>query len=169
MKTNELPHYDDRDNPTGCCPRFNPEGWDGQNLHFENKDFIRTTTKSALHIPLNMGRVFDRIQTKILAADAYDPDDYIVLSRDLSPWQAEHLFSLSKPIADEEHVTLTGDYITKVFEGPYRKAKDWFAEMQAIAGNGDTTNEDVYFFYTTCPKCAKVYQKNYVVGVARMN
>ena len=25
-----------------------------------------------------------------------------------------------------------------------------------------------YFYYTTCPKCAKVYGKNYVVAVAEV-
>lgn len=169
MKTNQLPRYDDSDNPTGCCPRFNPEGWDGQKLHFENKDFIRATTKSAMHIPLNMGRVFERLQSKILKADAYDPNDYIVLSRDLSPWQAEHLFSSSKAVQDEEHVKLTGDYVTKVFEGPYQEAKHWYDEMLAIGGDAAAAKDEVYFFYTTCPKCAKVYGKNYVVGVARTN
>ena len=29
MHVNELPHYDSSANETGCCPRFNPEGWDG--------------------------------------------------------------------------------------------------------------------------------------------
>ena len=169
MKTNQLPHYDDSDNPTGCCPRFNPEGWDGQKLHFENKDFIRVTTKSAMHIPLNMGRVFGRLQSKILEANAYDPNDYIVLSRDLSPWQAEHLFSSSTAVRDEEHVKLTGDYITKVFEGPYRKAKEWYADMLTIDGDAAAASDEVYFFYTTCPKCAKIYQQNYVVGIVRTN
>ncbi len=27
--------------------------------------------------------------------------------------------------------------------------------------------EKIYFFYTNCPKCAKYYGKNYVVGVAK--
>jgi len=26
----------------------------------------------------------------------------------------------------------------------------------------------MYFFYTTCPTCAKHYGKNYVVGVAKV-
>lgn len=26
----------------------------------------------------------------------------------------------------------------------------------------------VYFFYTICPKCAKYYGKNYVIGVAEV-
>ena len=28
--------------------------------------------------------------------------------------------------------------------------------------------KNIYFFYTTCPKCAKAYGKNYVVGVAQL-
>ena len=167
MQPNSLPHYDDSDNPTGCCPRFKPEGWDAQELHFENKDFVRATTKSAMHIPLNMAPVFERVQRKMVETGAYDVDNCIVLSRDLSPWKAEHLFAVSAAVPDEEAVTLTGDFTTKVFEGPYRNAKDWYAEMQAIAREKGATTDEVYFFYTTCPKCAKAYGKNYVVGVAR--
>lgn len=122
-----------------------------------------------MHIPLNMGRVFERVQSKATESEAYDPDNCIVLSRDLSPWQAEHLFSVSAAVPDEEHVTLSGDYVTKVFEGPYRNAKDWYVEMQSEAGEAGATNDEVYFFYTTCPKCAKVYGKNYVVGIARIS
>jgi hypothetical protein len=168
MKKNALPHYDDSVNTTGCCPKFNPEGWDGQELHFENKDFIRATTKSLLHIPVDMGSVFNRVQSRIVDADAYDPDNAIVLSRDLSAWQSEHLFSISKPVPEEEVVTLTGDFITKVFEGPYRKAKTWHEEMKKLAREKGGTSDEVYFFYTTCPKCAKAYGKNYIVGVARV-
>ncbi|MBA3908731.1 MAG: hypothetical protein C0524_02365 [Rhodobacter sp.] len=167
MKTNAVPHYDDSDNTTGCCPRFNPKGWDGQKLHFVEKDFVRATTRSAMHIPLNMGRVFARVQGKIEDAGGTDPDNCIVLSRDLSPWESEHLFSFPAPLPNEETVTLTGDFITRVFEGPYREAKTWHAEMQAEARKQGGSGDDVYFFYTTCPKCAKAYGKNYVVGVAR--
>jgi hypothetical protein len=28
--------------------------------------------------------------------------------------------------------------------------------------------EKLYFFYTTCPKCAQVYGKNYVVLLAKI-
>ncbi len=169
MQTNAVPHYDDSVNTTGCCPRFNPEGWDGQELHFENKPFIRATTRSALHVPIDMGRVFQRVQRHIDNADARDVDNLIVLSRDLSNWKAEHLFSVSGQVPDEEPVTLTGDFITKVFEGPYREAGNWHREMQELAQSKGGSSDEVYFFYTTCPKCVKAYGRNYVVGVARLN
>jgi Bacterial hydrolase len=168
MLENALPHYDDSVNTTGCCPKFNPEGWDGQEIHLKDKPFARATTKSVMHIPVNMGLVFTRVNGHIMDAGAYDPNDYIVLSRDLSPWQSEHLFAISKPVGDEEQVTLSGDFVTRVFEGPYRDAKEWYGTMTDLAREKGATSDEVYFFYTTCPKCAKAYGKNYVVGVARV-
>jgi hypothetical protein len=58
MQINALPRYDQSVNTTGCCPRFNPEGWEGAELHFRDKPFLRADTISALHIPLNMGRAY---------------------------------------------------------------------------------------------------------------
>lgn len=168
METNKLPHYDMSDNPTGCCPRFKPEGWDGVELHFEDKSFVRAETKSVMHVPVNMGKVFSRVQEHVEAAGGFDPDDTIVLSRDLSSWKSEHLFAASKPVPDEEMVTLSGDFVTKVFEGPYKEAKDWYDEMKQLAAERGKTDGEVWFFYTTCPKCAKVYGKNYVVGLAEV-
>ena len=60
MKTNVLPAYDYEDNPTGCCAHFHPEGWDNQTLHLDNKKFVRATTHSLFHIPLDMGKVFQK-------------------------------------------------------------------------------------------------------------
>lgn len=168
MQTNALPHFDDSVNTTGCCYRFNPDGWDGQELHLENKPFIRATTRSLMHVPLNMGRVFARVQGHIDAAKAFDPENFIVLSRDISPWQTEHLFSSSVPVREEETVTLSGDFLTKVFEGPYRDAATWFDDIREQVRSKGHEPGNVYFFYTTCPKCARVYGKNYVVGVAEM-
>ena len=115
-----------------------------------------------------MGKVFQRVQTHLENAGAFDPDDVIVLSRDLSAWQAEHLFAAGQNVPDEEMTTLSGDFVTRVFEGPYRDAKDWDAEMREAVSTRGATPSEVYFFYTTCPKCAKAYGKNYVVGVARV-
>jgi hypothetical protein len=168
MKVNSLPHYDDSTNTTGCCPKFNPEGWDGQELHFKDKKFVRATTLSAMHIPLNMGKIFARVHCGIEDSNAYDPNDFIVLSHELSPWKAEHFFSVSRDIKGEEMTALNGDYITKVFEGPYSHVKDWYSDMEGVARAQGSEPKKIYFFYTTCPKCAKVYGKNYAVGVAEV-
>lgn len=168
MLTNTVPQMDMSDNPQGCCPRFEPEGWDGRYLHFVDKLFVRATTRSVMHLPVNMDRVFTRVQKRIEDAGVQDPSGYFVLSRDLSATQGEHLFAVKGPVPEEEMTTLTGDYMTRVFEGPYRKAADWVHEMEvAVKARGHAPG-DIFMFYTTCPRCARVYGKNYVVGVAEM-
>ncbi|RWK67222.1 MAG: hypothetical protein E5X43_25790 [Mesorhizobium sp.] len=64
---------------------------------------------------------------------------------------------------------LSGNFVTKVFEGPYSQARVWHEEMRQIARDRKSEPSNVYFFYTTCPKCAKAYGKNYVVGVAAIS
>ncbi len=53
-----------------------------------------------------------------------------------------------------------------VFEGPYSRAGKWAGEMAALLKEQGRPLKKLYFWYTTCPKCAKVYGKNYVVLVA---
>lgn len=168
MQTNAFPRIDTSDNTTGCCPRFKPQGWDNQLLHFEDKKFVRATTRSAMHVPWNMGQVFTRVQGRIEDADAADPEKEIVLSHELSPWEGAHFFAVEKDVPGEEMTTLSGDYITRVFEGPYRKAKDFAHDMEVAATAMGETAKTVYFFYKTCPKCAKEYGENYMIGVAEI-
>lgn len=168
MRTNAIPSIDLSDNPTDCCPRFQPDDWDGRDLHFDDMKFLRATTISVLHIPINMGRVLGRVQAAIEDEDAGLPDGYLVMSKESSPWGAEHYFAVSKDVAGEQMVTLTGDYLTKVFEGPFRDAGKWHDTMQDVARNAGKEPKNTYFFYTTCPKCAKVYGKNYVVGMVEV-
>ena len=131
LKTTDLPRMDLANAPTGCCPRFDPEGWDGLEVHFEDTPFVRATTRSLMHIPLNMGTVFSRVQAHI---------------------------------EDEEMTRLSGTFLTRVFEGPYRHAGDWVRAMEVAAKAAGKTGGRVFMFYTTCPKCAKAYGQNYVVG-----
>jgi hypothetical protein len=168
MQTNQLPAYDMSDSPTGCCPRFNSGIWDDQELHLKDKLFVKAETKSAMHIPLNMGRVFERVQKHLEDAKAYDPNGYVVLSDDSSPWKAQHYFAAAKPVPGEDMITLSGDFVTKVFEGPFRDASKWCDALTEHAREKGHDVKKIYYFYTTCPKCAKAYGKNYVVGIAQV-
>lgn len=168
MQTNALPVYDSSVNTTNCCPKFNPEGWDGQELHFEDKSFVRAETHSVLYIPTDMSKVFSRVQTRLSRDTEGFPDQFIVLSRSVAPFTEEHLFSSDTPVEGEEMVTLSGDFLTKVFEGPYSKMGEWMGEMEEAVRAKGAEPSDIYFFYTTCPKCAEAYGQNYVIGVGRI-
>lgn len=168
MNMNVVPRLDTSVNTTGCCPRFNPEGWDGAEVHLRDKPFLRATTRSVMHVPLNMDKVFTRVMARLDAGARAVPDGYLVLSRDLSAWNAEHLFAINGPVPGEEVVTLSGDFVTKVFEGPFSAMRNWHETLREISRAAGKPDGRTYFYYTTCPKCAKVYGKNYVVGFAEV-
>lgn len=168
MDINRLPPRHEDDNPTGCCPRFQPEDWTDVTLHFRDKRFVRAETRSVMHVPLNMGAVFTRVNERLAKADAYDPQDYITLSHDLSPWKAEHFFAASKNVEGEEMVLLSGDFLTRLFQGPFSQMGEWAREMEAAAAAAGKPGAEIWFYYPTCPKCSKAYGVNPVVGLARV-
>lgn len=129
---------------------------------------MRVGTKSILHIPLNMGAMFTDSFAAIENAGAQDSDAFLVLSHELSPWKAEHLFAVTKEVPDHDMVRVSGDYITAIFEGPFKEAGNWHKAMEDIAARNGRQAQEVSFFYTTCPKCAKTYGKNYVVGFVKL-
>lgn len=168
MHVNQTPIYDQSNNPTGCCPRFNPAGWDEVTLHFQNKPFVKANTVSLAHVPLNMGRVFARVLGQLQASGQEAGAQHIVLSRDLSAFQGEHLFATKGDVQGAQMTTLSGDFLTKVFEGPFSDQPEWEGQLREMAENAGATAGDVWFFYTTCPKCAKIYGKNPVVGLVEL-
>lgn len=167
MTINELPKINMDKTETGCCPKFDPQGWDEQTFVFENKLFVKAKTISFLHMPLNIGSVYPKIFKKIETEQAIG-NGFVVLSYDPSPWKGEHYFAVTKDIPGEEMTRLSGTYLTKVFEGPFKQARSWMKQMEEYVKSKDKTIKKLYFFYTTCPKCAKHYGKNYVVAFAEI-
>lgn len=168
VDTNFLPYTDlERLEPGCCCPAFDPTQWDKLDLHFRDKLFVHVRTRSLFHIPLDMSAVFFATWEAIQAAGAEDCR-YAVLSNDESKWHGEHYFAVTKEVPGLHNVTLSGNFTTRVFEGPYRDAYIWVNEMREdIALMGHRMGR-LFFYYTTCPKCAERRGKNYVVGVGEV-
>jgi len=147
---------------TGCCPRFDPDPWDGTRIEFDERRFVKDRVRSFLHIPLNFGPVMVRNCTKIEAADAKDAD-MLVLSDENSLWGADVYISATKDVPGADNVRLSGRYVSQVFEGPYKDVRKWERRLHDDAAAQGNRLKRTLFYYTTCPRCAKAYGKNYVV------
>jgi len=152
---------------TGCCPRFNPEPWDEKEMTFQGKLFIKDHVRSFMHIPLNFGKVMVKNMERIQKADALAPEP-ILLSDENSLWGADIYIAVAKDVPGAEMARISGTFVTKVFEGPYKNAGKWAKEMKAYVQSKAKEIEKMYFFYTTCPKCAEYYGKNYTVMLAKV-
>ncbi|MBU0977639.1 MAG: hypothetical protein KKD18_04440, partial [Nanoarchaeota archaeon] len=83
-------------------------------------------------------------------------------------WGSDVYFEVTEHVPNAENVFLSGTFMTKVFEGPYQNIKIWMKEMEAYVKSKSKVPKNYYFFYTTCPKCAKQYGKNYVIIFAEI-
>jgi len=61
---------------------------------------------------------------------------------------------------------MSGTFLSKVFEGPFKNAGKWVKQMKRYVKSQGKELKKMYFFYTTCPACARVYGKNYTVILA---
>ena len=153
--------------PTGCCPPFDPDPWNEKEITWEGNRFVKTHVHSLFHIPLDMGRKVMQSMRLIEGAHATAPQGPM-LSQETSPWGSELYINVTGPVAGADVVTISGTFLTKVYEGAFRNAPDWVADMERHVAAKGRTMKKLYFGYTTCPRCAKAYGKNYVVLFAQI-
>lgn len=152
---------------TGCCPRFNPEPWQEKEVTFKDELFLKDSVRNIFHIPINFGSVMLKNMDKITKADALSVEP-LLLSDEKSMWKSDLYIAVAKEVPDAEMVKLSGTFLTKVFEGPYSATSKWVRAMNDFIKPKGKEMKKLYFFYTTCPKCAKVYGKNYTVLLAEV-
>lgn len=152
---------------TGCCKRFNPAPWDGKEVNFQGELFLKDHVRSFFHIPLNFGQVMVKNMERIEKAGALAQDP-LMLSDENSLWGSDIYISVSKDVPGAEMGEISGNFLSKVFEGPYSNMGKWVKETQDFVKSKGKTLKKMYFFYTTCPKCAKFYGKNYIVILAEI-
>ena len=152
---------------TGCCPRFDPGPWEDKEIKFQDKLFLKDHVRSFLHIPLNFDKIMVKNMEKIAAANALSPEP-LLLSDEKSMWGSDVYIAVSREVPGAQMEKISGTFLSKVFEGPYKNMGKWAKEMQGFVKSKGKELKKMYFFYTTCPKCAKYYGKNYTVILAHV-
>lgn len=150
-----------------CCPKFNPEPWDGKTFNWENKKFIRDKVFTVFYMPVNFGSVMVKIQKK-LDKEGILVQDWMCLSDHTSKWNMDVYLAVDKELPDANNVTISGKYVTKVYEGDFKETGNWCKDFDGYLKEQNLEMKKMYMWYTTCPKCAKKYGKNYVVIVAEV-
>lgn len=155
------------DSETGCCKRFNPKPWDNKLVKFDKRLFLKDSMKTLFHMPLGFGKLMVRDMEKISAAGALAKEP-LMLYDCKSAFSADIYIAVSKNVPRAKMERISGTFLSKVFEGHFKNSGKWVKEMQAYAKSKRKEIKKLYFFYTTCPACAKVYGKNYVVLLAQI-
>ncbi len=152
---------------TGCCPKFDPSLWDGKTFRWSNKKFVKDTVFTIFYMPLNFGSVITRLMNAITKSGARSPKS-MCLSDHVSKWKMDIYVDTDKKVSGCKSITLSGKFIFKVYEGSFKDTGLWMDDFKKYLDQKGFTAKKTYMWYSTCPKCAKVYGKNYVVAVAKI-
>lgn len=150
-----------------CCPEFKAELWDNKTQEWNNKKFIKDKVCSFIYMPLNFGKVITRLIKKAENANACSPD-YLCLAEHTSKWNMDIYLGITKEIDNAENVSLSGNFFSKVYEGSFKDTGKWMKDFENQLKNSNLSAQKTFMWYTTCPKCAKKYGKNYVVIIAKL-
>ena len=150
-----------------CCPEFDPIAWDDKIFEWQDKKFIKDHVFTFFYMPVNFGKVMKRFDNKVTAAGASIPD-WLCLSDHTSNWNMDLYLAVDKEIPGAENSLLSGRFYSKVYEGKFQDTGKWCNDFKSIAEARGFKIKKWYMWYTTCPKCAKKYGKNYVVIISQV-
>lgn len=150
-----------------CCPRFNPEPWDETIFNWDNKKFVKEKVRTFMYMPINFGGAMKKFDKKTREIGA-EMQDNMCLSDHSSKWNIDVYCAVNKEVPGLKNITLSGKFLSKVYEGNFKKTGEWCKNFENFAKEKNLNVEKMYMWYTTCPKCAKKYGKNYVVIIAKV-
>ncbi len=150
-----------------CCPKFNPAPWDDKIFEWRDKKFIKDKVFTLFHMPVNFGAVVKRMSAKIEKAGGQSLD-WMGLCDHTSKWNMDLYVAVDREIPDTENVSLSGRFLSKTYEGDFKDTGKWCEDFKKFAASKNLEIKKWYMWYTTCPKCAKKYGKNYTVIIGKV-
>jgi hypothetical protein len=151
-----------------CCPKFEPESWDDKLHNWDNKKFIKSKVMTFFYMPINFGSVMKKLDVMVRKSEAKFLDN-MALSDHTSKWNMDIYLAVDKEISGIENTTFSGKFYSKVYEGDFKETGNWCKDFESVVKSKEMNVKKWYMWYTTCPKCAKKYGKNYVVIVGELN
>ncbi|MCF8374026.1 MAG: hypothetical protein K9H64_20560 [Bacteroidales bacterium] len=154
-----------------CCLPVDTALWENITHVWNEKPFIGESIPLIFHIPMPwmikkvVGRLWGQAQE---AGAAPEMKDFLMLAHDPSPWKGEYLLAVNKDVPGANNIKLSGTYISKVFDGPFNAIPKYIKEMDSFLKTLDKVARYYYFYYTTCPKCAKKFGHNYIIAFAQL-
>lgn len=167
MRINHVPAVS-KVNETGCCPKFNPVGWDGETFVFKVKRFVRFTNHDFFYMPIDLSKKIVATMKAVEEAGATEKVEHLMMSRSLSPFATEHFLAVTKEVPGLENIKISGTFLARVFNGPYQDTPKWIEIMKDYVAAKGKEAKEIYMNYTMCPSCSKHYGVNYVVALAKI-
>lgn len=156
-----------------CCPKFHSDKWDEKTFIWDHKKFIKASVPTLFHIPLPP-MIGNRVTKMMKLAEdskklSADKEEILLLFNDPSAFKSELFLSVTDTVPNAENITLSGTFMSKVFDGAFNAVPKFIKQMDAYLAKQDKKARDYYVHYAYCPKCAKEEGHNYMVLFAMLD
>lgn len=111
---------------------------------------------------MNFGSVMTRLVKQVDDVKA-KMEEGLVLSESTSLWNMDVYLAVDREVRGAQNTTLSGTFFSKVYEGNFKDTGVWMKDFESYCTQKGMEVKKTYMWYTTCPKCAEKYGKNYVV------
>jgi len=162
----------DKQKTEECCPEFRPEKWNEKIVDWDQKHFIKMTVPTFFHIPFSpmLGKKITKMMQ--MAEDSenlsHNKEDILLLFTDPHPFKSEMYLSVTGNVPDANNTTISGTFISKVFEGAYNAIPKFIKQMDVYLNKQEKKAKNYYVHYAYCPKCAKKFGRNYMALFAKV-
>lgn len=155
-----------------CCPTFHPDKWDEKTFVWNQKKFIKESIPELFHIPYPpmIGKKVTKMMKLAEDSEKLNPDrsETLLLFTDLSPFKGEIYLAVTGTVPEANNTTLSGTFMTKVFDGAYKNMPKFIKQMDAYLEQRKKKAKNYFVHYAYCPKCAKEVAHNYMVLFAEL-
>jgi len=148
-----------------CCQSFDPKEWDKKNFKWKKKRFVKSKAFCFLGNPIGYKKAVVEILKKVRAVSANVPN-LMCLSEDIKKWNMDILMAVDRDIPDSLMVELSGEFVSRVYEGELKKKKIWDSDFQEYVSSKKVKIDKIFRWFVTCGKCSRRFKKNYVVYIA---
>ena len=131
---------------TGCCKRFDPAPWNGKETSLQDHLFVKARTKSFLHIPIGFGKAMKECMESIEKAGAV-AEKPLMLCDEKSLWHTDVYIAVSKDMPGVQMARISGTFLCKVFEGPYKDAGKWVRQMREYVESRGKEMKKLYLYH----------------------
>lgn len=155
-----------------CCPKLNIKKWDGKTHTWKNKLFLKESIPTLFHTPFPpmIGRKITKMwkEAEKQNANITKKDEVLILFSDPSPFKSNIYLSVIKKVDGANNTSLSGSFISKVYDGPYNNIPKFIKQINRYLGKIGKSAKDYYVHYAYCPKCAAKFKKNHIILFAQV-
>ena len=155
-----------------CCPVFKVDKWDNKDLKWDHKHFIKASVPALMHIPFTslLKKKILKLMDQAKGADKMDAniEDALLLFNDPHPFRSDIYLSVTDEVPGANNAEMTGNFLTKVFEGNYNEVPKFFKRMNNLLRDMGKRAKHYFVHYAYCPKCAKTVGTNYTIVFAEV-